>query len=631
MNRYNRLLENSNAILSEVNKIKSSLNEKKSKSDIVLEDWKALKNKTKVFETIPLIYAVSSDDDLSLDDMVGLLENTKFDWDNDGKKWLLSLFKKIKGDQQAFETFLKAVVGAAIDPAAPSLKDLNDGKPVKDFIHGRILDFYRSLKKASPHREDSKDFTADVVIFWGLGAVADRVLSNSGGILNKIKPTENSTVILGDGSIMACVSLKALHGRVGKVTALFASMFGMESKQDTTDESIQEGLVDMLANGIQLFKDTGSSILDKIKNAYNSFVNWVKRTWESLKSIFSDKSKEATYAQTWNAEILKVADEVMSSFDESLSEQFKNSGRPLTEATDDTAVEVTNCMREKILNWYKRFDNDYNKIDKSLKGLQLKLAKYKNSRYFRYQISFLDKESKDFKNARKLVEPILFKLQRAKIQDTSSKSCSPVLVGKNTITVTRKELKNILMSNANFIALDMINSMVDKYISSLDQTDQKKALAGLIEFTTKVNAEAIFGGADEIPLVKYDGTKLLMFGSRKNYEKNKTNAMVNYFKSVETLPVIGIKINPPKTGDPVAYYNVTIYMLADYNQTESVEAGVKVSKNVTAVMDKDFVYNVVTMKCNSGSKFVFTVEGDSTTTGDKIANFIKMESSVEIK
>lgn len=91
--------------------------------------------------------------------------------------------------------------------------------------------------------------------------------------------------------------------------------------------------------------------------------------------------------------------------------------------------------------------------------------------------------------------------------------------------------------------------------------------------------------------------------------------------SIKTLPIIGLKIYPPKSksGGLSTYYSILMYSLSDYTGS----AGTK-------PLDKDFKYNVIAFKCNSGSDFAFTVESDTTLTGDKVINALLSKEIPEL-
>ncbi len=219
---------------------------------IIRDSWKSLSNKTKVFETIPLIFAVTDKENLTANDMISIL-NKNYDWDPAGKDWLLTLLAKIKNDKKAFQTFKDVVIAGTVDPGAPTLKELYGGNKIDGFIHANITKFYAKLKSVSKYNQQSKTFTADVVLFWGPGSVQDAF---QGDLLKGMKPAGESLIKLKDGStVMACVSLKALEGRVGKVTTLFQSKFGINVLPTPTNE----GVADMIKNAISKMKDSGSN------------------------------------------------------------------------------------------------------------------------------------------------------------------------------------------------------------------------------------------------------------------------------------------------------------------------------------------------------------------------------------
>jgi hypothetical protein len=292
-------------------------------------------------------------------------------------------------------------------------------------------------------------------------------------------------------------------------------------------------------------------------------------------------------------------------------------GQPLTEASEDEPIQVSSCFRKQVLSWYSKFENDTKKINKAFQEFQKNTSQYSTTNYFRLSFTSLDEKNREFQNELKRVRLMVDKIKRANEQPGSSKRASCLLLtdGNEPLTFTRKELKNILMSNSNFISISLLNSMIDNLLAKSKSLKSKEALANLIKFSTELNAEAIFGAATEIPLIKYDGVQIIKFGSRKNYEEEHKSKMMDYFKSVKTLPVIGIKIYPPKSKNTVTYYVILMYSLADYKGTDSVKPS-----------DKDFVYNAIAFKCNSGSDFAFAVESDTTLTGDKIAKALASDT-----
>jgi hypothetical protein len=599
LQRRKQIIRSVNNILKEASTPKMNANEK-----YIEQSWKSLSNKTKVFETIPLIYAVSDKDNLTADDMI-LLLNKPYDWDPSGKEWLLNVLKKIKKDSKAYDTFKKVVIAGTVDPNAPTLKELYNGQPVSGFIHNNITKFYAKLKSVSKYNEKSKTFTADVVLFWGPVEVKEVF---QGDVLKGMKPDAESLIKLKDGkSIMACVSLKALEGRVGKVTDFFQSKFG-------SDAGIEEGVLDMFKGAVSKIKDVSSDVVKKAKEYMKDFTDWVKDSMDEIKDVFSESNESVADAQIEVKEMQEEADEVLSAFDEEIVEHFNRTGKPITEASDDEPIQVSVCFQSKLLAWYGKFDNNKKKYNTIFVDFQKTVSEYSTKNFFRLKFESLQETNSDFKNEMNRIEAMMKRVKNAKPKSVSTSNkkqkCLPVFEGSQPLQFTRKELKNILMSNANFVAIGMLKRMIDDYLKNANKKNTKEAIQNLVKFATQINAEAIFGGALDVPLIKYNGKSIIKYGSRDNYEDTHSTNMVNYFNSAKTIPIVGLRITPSKgkTGDmTTTYYNIAIYSLSDYKGS----AGSKPK-------DSDFIYNVIPFKCNSGSDFRFAVEADSVLDGSKV-------------
>lgn len=602
------IFERSNKIIRSVNKIlreNKSINEEPAKMNanekFIEQSWKSLTNKTKVFETIPLIYAVSEKDDLSAEEIIAIL-NKKYDWDDSGKEWLLTILKKIKKDSKAFDTFKKVVIAGTVDPNAPTLKDLYNGQPASGFIHKNITKFYAKLKSVSKYNPKSKTFTADVVLFWGPDSVESAF---QGDLLKDMKPDADSLIKLKGGkTVMACVSLKALEGRVGKVTTLFIDKFG-------GDATVEEGVLDLFKNTVTKVKDAGSAGMKKLKDYFTDFTEWVKNTTDELTDIFSPSNKSVADAQVEAKEIETEAEDVLSEFDVEITEHLNRSGKPITEANEDEPIQISHCFREKLLSWYSKFENDTKKYNKAFEEFEKNISEYSTKNFFRMQFKSLPKEKSDFKKELTRIKSIIDSVKRAKaVENTDKKQkCMLLVDAGNPVTFTRKEIKTILMSNANYIAIDMLNKMIEEYLKKTDKKSTKQAIQNLIKFATEINAEAIFGGALEVPLIKYNGKVIIKYGSRSNYEATHTTKMVEYFNSAKTIPIIGLKIYPVqnKSGEVSTYYMILMYSLSDYKGSASSKP-----------KDSDFSYNFIMINCNSGSDFRFSVESSKTVDGASV-------------
>lgn len=625
MNRYKLLVENERRILNSVKKLIREVNGKKipmkeapdvskemsTNEKIIIDSWKSLSNKTKVFETIPLIFAVTDKENLTAKDMIGIL-NKNYDWDAAGKDWLLTLLEKIKDDKKAYQTFNDVVIAGTVNPDAPTLKELYGGNKVDGFIHANITKFYKKLKSVSKHNKDSKTFTADVVLFWGPGSVQSAF---QGDLLKGMKPAGESLIKLKDNTtVMACVSLKALQGRVGKVSKLFQSKFGVDVLPSPTNE----GVADMLKNTISNMKDVGSNVMKKITEYMTKFTDWAKEIKSHIVNIFSPTSKSVVDAQVEVKEISDSADALLKEFDKEIVEHMNRSGKPITEASEDEPIQITACFRDQLLRWYAKFDNDTKQYNKIFNEFQNTVKEYSTKNFFRVKFESLPENNREFLEELKRIEGIIDSVKKAKEDQTktgkSSNKCYVLFNGTTPITFTRKELKNILMSNANFVAISMLNNMVNNYLKTVKTSDIKTAVTSLVKFATEINAEAIFGGAVDVPLIKYNGINIIKYDSRDNYEVKHANKMVEYFSSIKTLPIIGLKITPVRNKSTAVstYYSISMFSLSDY----------KGSTNPTP-MDKDFVYNYISFYCISGKSFSFAVESGSTVSGESVSKMLQ--------
>lgn len=625
MNRYKLLVENERRILNSVKKLIREVNGKKipmkeapdvskemnTNEKTIIDSWKSLSNKTKVFETIPLIFAVTDKENLTAKDMIGIL-NKNYDWDAAGKDWLLTLLEKIKDDKKAYQTFNDVVIAGTVNPDAPTLKELYGGNKVDGFIHANITKFYKKLKSVSKHNKDSKTFTADVVLFWGPGSVQSAF---QGDLLKGMKPAGESLIKLKDNTtVMACVSLKALQGRVGKVSKLFQSKFGVDVLPSPTNE----GVADMLKNTISNMKDVGSNVMKKITEYMTKFTDWAKEIKSHIVNIFSPTSKSVVDAQVEVKEISDSADALLKEFDKEIVEHMNRSGKPITEASEDEPIQITACFRDQLLRWYAKFDNDTKQYNKIFNEFQNTVKEYSTKNFFRVKFESLPENNREFLEELKRIEGIIDSVKKAKEDQTttgkSSNKCYVLFNGTTPITFTRKELKNILMSNANFVAISMLNNMVNNYLKTVKTSDIKTAVTSLVKFATEINAEAIFGGAVDVPLIKYNGINIIKYDSRDNYEVKHANKMVEYFSSIKTLPIIGLKITPVRNKSTAVstYYSISMFSLSDY----------KGSTNPTPI-DKDFVYNYISFYCISGKSFSFAVESGSTVSGESVSKMLQ--------
>lgn len=615
-----KLIESTDGILTEENTIGIDISEAglSANQQMIVDEWKLLKLKkntaikTAVFETIPLIYALSPTKTVSHEYITKKLGQF-YDWDWQGKQWLLNILGKIQGDDAAYQTFLDVVVGSIIKPDAPSIKDINKGIPVSGFIHGGVDTFKDIIKTKSNHIDASKPFTADVILIWGT-AKASEIKKNANGILDRLTYDDDSLITLADGkTVIACVSLKALWGRVGKAKSTFMTKYPhrFPGSKQTTESIVVEGLADSVKNFFRTTVGLPSAIVTKIKEGFNAFKEWVTNTKITITSIFSNTNPKVSQYEQKHQKSMQVVKDILADLDELVGE-----------AVSSPAVLISTCLKYKILNWYKTIQSDISLYNKAFDDFSVKIAKYKTSKLLRINFTSLDSQKKEYQVEVAKISKLISDLQRAqssgvpikKASTFSSKfsktsKCFGLQLDGSDFTLRKDQLKPILMHDANYQSIGLISDMVDEYIKNTNQSETNETIANLVKFTTELDVEAIFGGAIDLPLIKYDGTKIVRYGTRKLYQQKQIDKILTYFKSVDSLPVVGVKISPSvgrgmKFG---AFYDIFVYMLSDYELSDDGQ-----------VKNSNFIYTLYNFRCNRGSDFAFTIEGDTILNGDDV-------------
>jgi gas vesicle protein len=191
---------------------------------------------------------------------------------------------------------------------------------------------------------------------------------------------------------MACVSLKALEGRVGKVTTLFQSKFGINVLPAPTNE----GVADMIKNAISKMKDSGSNFVKKVKGYMTEFTDWSKEIKSHIVNIFSPTSESVVEAQVEVKEMSEDAEEVLAEFDKEIVEHMNRSGKAITEASEDEPIQITSCFRDQLLNWYSKFDNDTKQYNKIFNEFQNTVKEYSTKNFFRVKFESLPEKNREF-------------------------------------------------------------------------------------------------------------------------------------------------------------------------------------------------------------------------------------------
>jgi len=573
------------------------------------EKWYSTKNSTWItpfLETIPIVESMVSKP-VTLEKVIKTVQsNSNLDWKPEAVQAINELAPLLK--DKASVDFVNNVYfkgetkGSPIQQSGPNLKSLNEGKAITSFIHGGVNKFYNIVNKATPG-EKNKVFTADVILFWGkaakdpLDAKTQEAIQKA--IANpKIKPG-TSLIDLGNGNYMACVSLKANVGRIGKLTA-FTSRY-----VDTDDDSIAErqGLAEGLFDNL-LTKFKGSGFGQLLVRAYEKLKTLMSDLLDTIKTTISPSNQDVVEYEKINA----TQDEL---------DTMINQAEVITEADDVDKVLCTTCMQEKIKTLKPYIDRSLS--GKALQDFQTAIKSYADGTYFKTKFVDFNAVSDKIKTVlqgKKLLQDttnLILKAKPTKLKEAGG-SCAPLEVGGKPLYVSRQQLKNILFANGNSTSFDLMTLLLKDSFKGVKPENLKQKKEALLKLATTLATESVFGRSGKLPLVKYTGTHLYQLGTKQEYAKKQASTLNSVFGGTKVnnlnLPIVALKVSPSKgkTGDSPYYYNVTLYTLYTI---EPPEAG--------SIEAEHIKYAVIAFKCNSGSKFAFAVEGDKELGGDSLA------------
>ena len=553
--------------------------------------------RTKFFELIPIVQALSKDQRITTAGIVSIIEkHNSMDWGDavDGVVGKLKFFlKKSPNTVKFLDDYYLAgkIKDTPINPGF-GMTDIYRKEPISSFMWARIEQFYKVV--AQIDTEENKVFAADVILFWGVTDPYDSV------ILEKIKKAvANPVTVKGFPSIiqidknkyMACVSLKAGAGRLGKLTSYFNN-FLQESVGDSNSQALDEDLSD-------IWKAVKGKARDYWEKAESFFTNLLS----GVKKAFSNSSPQISLANNISKDLMEF---------ERLIDTADTQSEQIDEANKGEDIICNICIKSAIDDMNKKFLPDYIK-GKAFNNFNKLMIEYTANSSFRYKFNALDNKKSELSKAVTNISTLVNSIQKAK-QSTK------VVLGKNGKTpikcqplqmkpIPRSSFKDILFISANQNAIQAVTNMLKSAFAK--GIPKKNTTQSFLKIAINLNAQSIFGKSASIPLVKFTGQEPpIQLGSKSEYIKNKTDKLSKFTSELSDmeLPVVGLFISPSSgrlKGDNPYYYNVTLYTL--YN-IEPKDDG-----TITA---DSFQYATITLSCNSGSDFTFAVEGTGTANGN---------------
>lgn len=548
---------------------------------------------TPFIETFPIVEALI-DEDVTLKSFIATVSQPQYDWHPKVVEYLKDL-KSFLSDPDSVRYFNEIYVRGKA-PSSPisqqySLKSLNNGKKITSFIHNHVRDVYDVIQTG----EKNKVFTADVFVFWGVTDPGDDVIEALSLAVYQPKIKNKSLIDLGNNRYVACVSLKASSGRLGKWTDYAGNYVKVADQSGEVSENVVSDLASKFAKTA-----IGKTLLtgfEKIKTMFADLYN-------KIKSVVSED----------NVAVKQFEDlsKTMQEFDMLIDEPSLTEG-------DNELITCSTCMQDKL----KRLDPYVQKVlaGNGLDDIKKVLKPLIDGDLFVANLSEFNKSVEQTKKGYKQLETVYKKILKAKPSVAEVKSKCAVLRGDDgkELKVSRADLKNILFTNSNTLSFDLIKNMINQTFGSIKPNEIKQKKDSLIKLSVTLASEMVFGTSAELPLVKYVGVHAPMeLGTKAQYKEAKMKQANAVFGSKLKLPVSAISIYPSKgkTGETPYYYVVKFFTF--YN-IEQPTGGYK---------PEDVSYAVTSFKCNSGSDFAFAVEADDEINGTQLLKAVTSKDSI---
>jgi hypothetical protein len=580
--------------------------------------------KTNVYETFPLLKSIgisadSIDNPDSLQKLSDVMRSTEYDFSSDARKWfnrIISIKKsKPSLSMESFKDMFNRFGGT--EDTGDGVGDENVSKLLTDingrvdcFIHSKIGQYRAVLKEKTNTEGDSKQNTADVVLVYGTTDVNDFInkLSNIKSEQDLISNDKGVISIKGTGISFCQVSLKADKGRIGKITKKYVSMVG--GAKDILEEGnvLNEGLTSSLKNFISLVRSKISSLSEKSKKIYDYFIVRLTSFSENLLSSF----------RTIDMSNIRQKDEELESSLSEFINVFENSNTDIGTDTKDVSTDNQSTKDVKSPDEEEDSIQEYNLVE--LKGNEIPITdclyvafkkfydKYKKYNFQGLINSFntladykkigglvIKVDDLDVKGNQQIISEMeilndIFEKAYSKLKSNpdvneARKSC--IETGDY---ITREQISPAIKFRANYVSLFSLHELFKKVIKNSSNLEVDNS------FIPKVAAifasEAIFGDNLTLPLYKFDGTKLIYFGTKQSYSDKKEQN----FKQISDdgqIPISILNVYTVSTKD--SHFIINLYLIHDF------------------MIDGDVIepeYIEITFSAGTGSSFGFNVESN---------------------
>lgn len=519
-------------------------------------------DRTKIFETIPILTAFGIDDYKNLVSgkdynsyAIGFLS----DWAKLRDKLLQIENEKNREENlkiyDLVDKDLKSIGGVG----GVSLAQL--GSPTS-FIHESIRDFYSAAHVYNSKfvkEKETKENTADIVLIYG-GTKEDVLNALKSGNIEG-EDIDSMAKIKGKDIKFALISLKAGSARLGHVLTQLAQYVGQTISASPAEKNkkLKEGFIDTITNSIKTAIDKIKNVPDIAKNYFSSFISTINPFTSKITNFFF-KELNLDVNRLQSSE-LKNLERIENQIEKEIGTIDEDSDK-----CDKTEAKYTTTI-DKNLSLFK------NSLRSNTEDISLinKIIELSNNNVL-IQFFPINVEKVELDQIKNLKENLVYTIEQIQ-SDFDINDC-----------LERDTLRPIFKYRANILAMKYIDLILNNVLKDVNSSDPNKIREEFIKLSSLLSSEAVFGTNVSLPLIKFTGEKI----EKLKYKNNFKLVLPEKYKDIK-LGKIKINVVPEE-----GYLTVNLYLFIGITMKDDIATP---------------TYANYLMDSSSGSKFTFKVEG----------------------
>jgi hypothetical protein len=464
------------------------------------------------------------------------------------KSWIEG-FLKAHGDEGALQALLNWFVFVG-GPAS-----VITGGKFKDVIHNSIDDYYKAAPSSFEVPAADKANTADAIF---ISSGTSGKLFSALAEISKLPEAEQwprattekdgkITLLNAKGKAVVSfyqVSLKKEAGagaRIGRATTFFnknyvgAGGIASPTKAQTSATRLSQEEYELMEGWIG---DAVKKFGDIVKGGIKSFTAWAGKKFTSLAKKIAGAVAKGTNKIVQKNKGIKAINNIMVMG--GLKEGY------LTELAD---VKITKGMKK-----------DFETVEKELIANDLINKQHKTN------IALYQKLNSSYAVKGRTESPIIYAPNDSDGEiDTSAvaKQFGKILKLKEGDMATREDLQLVFKIGMNYsanVAIFALLKSIEKTIGQYENLSQ-----ALYAFSATIEAEVKFGNTALPLVIVYGGGdkgKMMVLGTRDEYQKTKGVDLADAGKQLDNFPVLVIKINKSSGGK--TYNVIKFYLLSNF-------------------------------------------------------------------